>query len=158
LSIYLDYTPRRIIAMTRAGLKDDVLRSFTIWLCASCYSCSVECPKQIKITDIMYTLKRRAIREGVYPRGFGVPVLAREFYKVIRKHGRNNEGKVILNLVFKTNPLRHMKKAAMGLRLFTRGRISIAKDAIKNKQELNTILQTLEASPAESLDQTTVSA
>ena len=35
LSIYMDYTPRRIVAMTRAGFKEEVLNSFTIWLCSS---------------------------------------------------------------------------------------------------------------------------
>ncbi|HZP02835.1 MAG TPA: 4Fe-4S dicluster domain-containing protein, partial [Terriglobia bacterium] len=44
LSPYMDYTPRRLIHMAREGFKRDVLQSFTIWLCTSCYSCTVECP------------------------------------------------------------------------------------------------------------------
>ena len=67
MSAYMDYTPRRLIAMTRAGMKDEVLGSFSIWVCASCYACTAACPKQIPITDIMYALKRTAIREGVHP-------------------------------------------------------------------------------------------
>jgi Fe-S oxidoreductase len=35
--------------------KGEVLSSYTSWLCASCYACTVECPKGIKITDIMYS-------------------------------------------------------------------------------------------------------
>ena len=78
VSLYMDLTPRRVVAMTRAGFKKEVLESNTIWLCASCYSCTVECPKGIKITDIMYALKRLAIQEGAYPKRFPTPVLARE--------------------------------------------------------------------------------
>lgn len=98
LSPYMDYTPRRIIAMTRAGFKGEVLSCISIWLCASCYACTVECPKGIPITDVMYALKRRAIQDGIYPRHFPTPVLAREFFNVVRKRGRNSEALVILRL------------------------------------------------------------
>ena len=56
MSIYMDFTPRRVIAMTRAGFEKEVLSNNTVWLCASCYACSVDCPKQIRITDVMYAL------------------------------------------------------------------------------------------------------
>ena len=49
MSPYMDYTPRQIIAMIRAGFRSEVLSSYTTWLCASCYACAVECPKEIKI-------------------------------------------------------------------------------------------------------------
>ena len=64
VSHFMDFTPRRIIAMVRAGFKEEVLRSFTIWLCSSCYSCTADCPREIKITDVMYALKQLAIKEG----------------------------------------------------------------------------------------------
>jgi len=34
LSTYMDYTPRKIVAMIRAGFKGEVLKSHTTWLCA----------------------------------------------------------------------------------------------------------------------------
>src|SRR5512144_765357 len=61
VSTYMDYTPRRVIELTRSGFKADVLRSNTIWICASCYACQVECPKEIGIADVMTALKTRAI-------------------------------------------------------------------------------------------------
>lgn len=149
LSIYMDYTPRRIIAMTRAGLKDDVLRSFTIWLCASCYACTVECPKNIKITDIMYALKRQAIEENIYPRRFSIPVLAREFFSLVRRNGRSSEGRVIVRMAFKTNPFGYMKKAFLGLKLMRQGRFSMKKESIKRKGELKTILHGVEQAALE---------
>lgn len=123
LSIYMDYTPRRIIAMTRAGMKDEVLGCKTIWLCASCYACTAECPKQIKITDVMYALKRRAIEEKVYPRRFPIPVLAREFFHAAVTYGRVNEGRIVTWMLLKTNPFKMLKQAALGLKLFLRGRM-----------------------------------
>ena len=67
MSVYMDYPPRKIMAMVKSGFKDEALRSLTIWLCPSCYTCQVRCPAKIKITDVMYALKRMAIEQKVYP-------------------------------------------------------------------------------------------
>jgi len=144
LSIYMDYTPRRIIAMTRAGFKDEVLSSQTIWLCASCYACTVECPKEIKITEVMYALKQRAIRDEVYPKRFPIPVLAREFFNLVRRFGRNHEGLLIFNLFLKTNPFNLFKQSSLGMKLFAKGRMELLPHSIKKKEELNPILDYLE--------------
>jgi heterodisulfide reductase subunit C len=146
LSIYMDYTPRRIVAMTRAGLKKDVLSSFTIWLCASCYACSVECPKEIKITDLMYALKRRAIEHESYPKRFGIPILAQAFFRIVRKHGRNNEGKAMVQLFLRTNPFTAFKKARLGLNLISKGRLSMRGESIRRKKELKILLDNVAAS------------
>ena len=144
MSIYMDYTPRRIIAMARAGFKEDVLKSFTIWLCASCYSCSVECPKQIKITDAMYAFRRLAMDEKVYPKRFPVPVLAREFFHLIRSNGRSNERSLIIRLYLKTNILNMFKQLPVGIRLFLTGRMGLGSEKIKDKKQLRTILNAME--------------
>ena len=148
LSLYMDNTPRQIIAMTRAGFKDDVLKSNTIWLCASCYACAVECPKEIKITDVMYALKQKAIKEGVYPKKFPVPVLAREFYDMVKKYGRQSEGPLIMRLYLKTNPFAALGQAMMGMRLFMQGRIGLKTESIPvgtgKKGDLKKILDACE--------------
>ncbi len=54
----MDHTPRQLFAMINAGLRQDVLHSNTPWYCVSCYYCTVRCPKEIPITELMYTLKR----------------------------------------------------------------------------------------------------
>lgn len=59
----MNYAPREIIPAFRAGLLERVLRSNTIRLSASCYSCTVRCRSGIKLTDIMYELKRLAIEQ-----------------------------------------------------------------------------------------------
>lgn len=145
ISPYMDFTPRRIIALTRAGFEDDVLHSRTIWLCASCYSCAVECPKEIKITDIMYALKRRAIDKGVYPKDFPVPILAGEFFKMVRRHGRSSEGRLLVNVYRKTGLLKATANTMLGLRLFRKGRISAGQDSIRQRAQLQTVLDAVAA-------------
>jgi quinone-modifying oxidoreductase subunit QmoC len=143
LSPYMDYTPRQIVAMIRAGFKGEVLNSYTTWLCASCYSCTVECPKEIKLTDIMYAAKRLAIREGVYPKRFPIPILANEFFKSVANNGRCSETWILLNLFLKTNPLKLLGQAKLGWRLLKTGRMSIKKESIERKAELKNIMKAL---------------
>jgi quinone-modifying oxidoreductase, subunit QmoC len=144
VSHYMDFTPRKIIAMVRAGFKEEVLRSFTIWLCASCYSCTADCPREIKITDVMYALKQLAIKEGIYPKRFPIPVMAQEFYKIVEKQGRNSEGRLMMNIALKTNPFRLLRYAKVGLKLFRTGRASLHEERIQNKDELKALLRAVD--------------
>ncbi len=146
MSVHMDLTPRRVIALTRAGLERDVLQSATPWLCASCYECQVRCPREIKVTDIMYELKRRAIEKGMYPRRFPIPVLAQAFYKMVATHGRNSESRVLIELALRTNPLSLLKLAPIGLKLLRAGRMTLGQDHIRNPKELKAILDAMEES------------
>jgi quinone-modifying oxidoreductase, subunit QmoC len=145
LSIYMDYTPRQVMALARADFKNDILRSHTIWLCASCYACTVECPREIRITDIMYELKQRAIHEGIYPKRFPIPVLAREFSNMVRKNGRISEMILVMKLFLKTNPLAAMGNWRMGLDLMKSGRFSLASEKIKQREDISRMLDATES-------------
>ena len=145
LSLYMDYTPRRLINLAREGFKKEVLSSLTIWLCASCYACRVECPKKIQVTDIMYLLKRRAIQEGVYPRHFPIPVLAKEFGRMIFLFGRVNETLLVIDLFLRTNWFKFLGMTRLGMNLMRTGRMSFLPEQIKRKKELRKILDALDA-------------
>ena len=66
---FMDNSPREIIGMIRADLKEEVLASNTYWTCASCYHCTVRCPAEIDIADMMYTLKRYSMWKGQFQEG-----------------------------------------------------------------------------------------
>lgn len=144
LSIYMDYTPRQIMELTRSDFKDEVLQCLTIWLCASCYACTVECPREIRITDIMYELKQRAIHEGVYPKRFPIPVLAREFYKMAYSHGRVTENFLATFMFLKSNWQAAFGMWKLGLGLLTRGRFALKLESIKRKDELNRMMEVVD--------------
>ncbi|MFB3854133.1 MAG: 4Fe-4S dicluster domain-containing protein [Vicinamibacterales bacterium] len=140
LSIYMDFTPRRIIQLVREGFKDDALRSQTIWLCASCYACAVHCPQDIHITDVMYTLKREAIKEKLAPKRFPIPILANEFYHMIRQRGRSSELWLVLRMMLRAHPLALLGMARTGVALLKTGRLSLARERIKGTRELQAVL------------------
>ena len=64
--------------MINANERSKVLSSNTMWCCVSCYLCTTRCPQSIPITDIMYCLKRMAIREGL-AKDTDAPALAKTF-------------------------------------------------------------------------------
>lgn len=148
LSIYMDLTPRRLINMARQGFKKEILGSFTPWLCASCYSCTVECPQQIKVTDIMYALKRRAIEENVFPRGLPISVLAREFFKYVQRFGRLPETFLVLKVFLKINFLKIFGMTRLGLGLLRRGRMDFSSRAIKKRGDVQKMLEYLDRQDA----------
>jgi heterodisulfide reductase subunit C len=61
------YRPRKILRMAQLGMKDRVLRSDTIWLCAACYTCVDHCPQDVEIANVLRALRNMAVKEGVMP-------------------------------------------------------------------------------------------
>ncbi|HOW26067.1 MAG TPA: 4Fe-4S dicluster domain-containing protein [Bacteroidales bacterium] len=140
LSVWMDYTPRKVIAMVRAGFKQEVLSNRTVWLCASCYQCTVECPKGIKITDVMYALKREAIENKIYPKNFPVPILARTFYSEVKRTGRINEIFLLTNYYLRYNIFKMLGYASLGVRLFMKRRLSLFEKGMTNRKEFRSML------------------
>ncbi|MBN2246743.1 MAG: 4Fe-4S dicluster domain-containing protein [Candidatus Aminicenantes bacterium] len=139
---YMDYSPRKIMSMIKNGFKEETLKSFTLWLCSSCYTCQVRCPANIKITDVMYALKRKAIEEKVYPSRFSVPALTHEMYKLIAKYGRSSEIWLVVNMYIRIrNLIGPLKMAPLGLDLIRTGRLSLKKEKIKNRKQLHDLLK-----------------
>jgi hypothetical protein len=130
--------------MIRAGLRGEVLSSYTTWLCASCYACTVACPKQIRVTDIMYAAKRLAIREGIHPRRFPTPVLAQAFFKEIEACGRSTESHLLMQVLLRARPLKIFKQARLGWNLLRTGRMAVQRDPIARRDELRRMLKALE--------------
>ncbi len=141
LSPYMDYTPRKIIAMVKAGFREEVLTNKTIWLCASCYSCTVECPKGIKITDVMYALKREAIQNKIYPKRFTIPAMSKAFYDTVKSTGRSNEVALLMRYYMRTNIFSALSYVGVGLKLLKTGRLAIIEKQMKRKQDFKKMLK-----------------
>jgi quinone-modifying oxidoreductase, subunit QmoC len=136
LSIYMDFSPRRMISLVREGFRREALSSKTIWLCASCYACAVHCPQQIHITDVMYSLKREAIQYRLYPPRFPVPILAQEFRDMVRKRGRSSEFWLVLRMALRSNPLMLLGMIRGGWDLLRTGRLSLRLHRVRDLSSL----------------------
>ena len=62
LSSLMDLPPRRLFLALSFGQIEEVLASKTLWLCLSCYQCTSRCPRGLKITDTIATLREAVAR------------------------------------------------------------------------------------------------
>ena len=136
----MDHTPRRLFAMIRAGMRDEVLRSNTPWFCLSCYYCTVRCPQQIHITDVMYTLKCMAIAAGLY-RDASLPGFSATFVDYVERYGRSYELGLATRFNMRHHPLSLPAMAPMGMGMLKRGRMGLVPGRINNRVQLKRILE-----------------
>jgi len=147
----MDYPPRKIIALLRAGRRYDVLTSNTMWVCASCYLCTVRCPKDVKVTELMHTLERLSTYHGLTSRGTSTSIMYRAFVDSIKSNGRIHELGMMMKfylstlLTGKINPLAMIKMLPLALKLLSRGRMVIKPRKIKGIEQVKTIVERAQA-------------
>jgi quinone-modifying oxidoreductase subunit QmoC len=95
-----EHPPQEIFMMIRAGKRDEVLTSDSMWMCTSCYNCIVRCPRELPITHIMHGLAHYAKRLGIAPKNQPTQKFAQLFWNNLAKTGRVNELKLGLALYF----------------------------------------------------------
>jgi heterodisulfide reductase subunit C len=99
------YRPRSIIRMTQLGLKDRVLSSDTLWLCAACFTCTDRCPQDVEVATIIRILRNMAVKQG------HVPPIFKELGSSILESG----------IAYRIPELRLKKRGDMGLPPLPRG-------------------------------------
>jgi heterodisulfide reductase subunit C len=140
VSYAMDISPRMVIALFRAGQIGEILRSRTIWICASCYMCTTRCPQGIKITDILYALKRTAQETSLYPERVPVYRLSQSFVRIVNRYGRNQEMLLLLLYYLRENPLQLLRMMPLGWALWRKGRVALLPSKIKGVAAIRKIL------------------
>jgi heterodisulfide reductase subunit C len=138
----MEHTPRALFALINAGMKEKALSSNTPWYCVSCYYCTVRCPQEIHITDLMYTLKRMSIQEGNYRQSTAsdAPDFSQTFIGYVENNGRSFELGLASRYHLTHHPLDMMKMAPMGLGMLRKGRMDLTPKKIKGVEQLKAIL------------------
>lgn len=60
-----DLMPRQIVHLMHLGDMDSVMKSKSIWLCASCHTCVERCPHDINIPALMEKSRMEAQERGI---------------------------------------------------------------------------------------------
>jgi heterodisulfide reductase subunit C len=135
----MDLQPNQVLRLIQINDMDTVLKCSTMWICASCQTCSVRCPEEIDIAKIMDSIRKLAL-EAKGPLGEKNVVKFDEiFLDSIRKRGRVHE----LELVMKYNlALRQpFKDAQLGPVMFARGKLGFLGHKIKELGKIKEIFQ-----------------
>jgi len=124
-----DHPPQELFMMIRAGKRDEVLQSTSMWMCTSCYNCIVRCPRELPITHIMHGLAHYATRLGIEPKNQPTRQFAQLFWDNLAKNGRVNELWLGVNLYFMNGFVNGIKvalgMAGIGLGMLKTGRLSL---------------------------------
>jgi len=123
ISYAMDYKPAQLIHAIRLGMDDLVLNSKTMWLCASCETCTTRCPQEVDVAKVMDAVKITAMKKGIKPT---IPEVA-SFYKAalanIKKCGRMYEVGMIVGLKLRTFDF--FKDMGMGMKMFQKGKLKL---------------------------------
>ena len=119
----MEYSPNQIIRLIQLGLRDQVISSNTIWMCASCQTCTTRCPMEVDLARVMDSLRLICHTEDQIhefsPKAFfkdlvlrttdgllrtfqmditsNLKVFSKVFLKSIRDYGRLSEMNLIAN-------------------------------------------------------------
>ena len=143
----MEFPPRKIIALIRAGERDEVLSSSSMWHCLSCYMCTVRCPRGVKPTELAHALECLANQQGFRIKGTRTPAFYRSFVNSIRGYGRVHEFGMMLRFYLSikfyllTNPLATLKMLPLSLRLFLHRRMPLLPKKVKGREDLAKIIQ-----------------
>ncbi len=61
---HMDVRPRKIMHMAQLGMHDELEELKTCWVCASCHTCEVRCPRGIDIPRVMEALRLMTLRKN----------------------------------------------------------------------------------------------
>lgn len=139
-SSWMDHSPREIVRMIQLGLKDEVLASNTPWLCATCYHCTVRCPREIKITEVMNTLRNLALSSGIKNRVIGFDCY---FLEYVKNNGRISEVSLMAGYGLK-NPSEMIKQLPLALTLLRKGRLPLLKEKVEEIEDLKNLFDMID--------------
>lgn len=60
----MDILPNQVIRFVQLGLEEDSTNSKTAWICASCFTCTVRCPRGVDLGKVMEALRLIALRKN----------------------------------------------------------------------------------------------
>jgi heterodisulfide reductase subunit C/DNA-binding transcriptional MerR regulator len=136
----MTHTPRQLFSMLLAGLGQEVLSSNTPWFCVSCYYCTVRCPQKIPITEIMYTLKQLAVKEGRIKITDAYD-FSKTFVNLVKKYGRSFDFGLALRYHLTHNTVSKVSWGSLALRMYKKERMVTGPSRIKEIDKLSDILE-----------------
>lgn len=138
----MDVLPNRAVRMVQMGLRDQLLASSTIWLCASCETCTTRCPNDVDIAGLMDTLRQMSLRAGVPPAVRSVPAFHRAFLSSVKRWGRVFEAGMLAGFALKSGKGKGvLEDAGLGWELFKRGKLRLWPARVRQRLQIRTLFR-----------------
>ena len=137
-----DYPVNQIMRLIQLGQKEIVLKSRSIWLCASCQACTTRCPCNIEVSHVMESLRIMSREEKMVSLK-DIQLFYDEFLRSVKTFGRVFETGLlpVFNMKAK-RPFGDMDLAPLVLK---KGKLHLLPSRIKGRKEVAGIFDRLEA-------------
>ena len=146
----MDILPHQIIHMIRMGLKDEVLKSASIWVCASCETCTTRCPNDIDVAKIIDTMRMASLKSGSKLGDKRPSVFHKAVLSSIKRTGRLYElGMIAMYTLKSGETVSSLKSGALlddakiGFKLFKSGKLKLFPKKIKGRKEIKQLFKKL---------------
>src|SRR4030043_770181 len=132
ITFAMDIAPHKLIHLLQFGQVDEALHSDTIWVCASCETCTTRGPNGIDIAHVIDTLRQLSKRQGIKPDQYSIPIFHSTFLNSVKRHGRVHETEMALTYSIKdAGWLGFMKLAGLGFAMFLKGKIKLKSSRVR---------------------------
>lgn len=139
----MDIYPDQVMRYIQLGLQKEILESSTIWVCASCETCTTRCPNEVDIARVMDYLKQTIVGKKGKAKEKNVLTFHQVFLDGIRKRGRVFETGLMQNYMLKSGELMSklkdlsiLEEMRLGWTMSRKGRLNLLPKKIKGKDEI----------------------
>jgi heterodisulfide reductase subunit C len=145
MAFAMDIIPHEVIHKIQLGLIDELINSDTIWVCASCITCTARCPNDIDIAHVMDTLRHLSVKRGVKVSQKQAPIFHKAFMSNIRNLGKMHEMTMALDFTLKSAGLKGLiAQSKLGMNLLFKGKMKLAPHFSHSRIDIRKIFQATE--------------
>lgn len=145
MTFAMDIVPHRVIHKIQMGMIDELIDSDTIWVCATCETCTARCPNEIDIAHVMDTLRHLSVKKGVKASQKTAPIFHKAFMSNIKNLGRMHEMTVALDFTLKSAGLKGLlKQTKYGMNMVFKGKMKLIPRRWASAGELKEIFKAAE--------------
>lgn len=133
-----DVPVSQIMRLIQAGQRETVLNSKSLWLCASCQSCTTRCPNSIDVARVMDVCRHMARESGCVSERTS-KLFTDAFLQSVEKHGRAFELGLMARYTLKSG--RFFDNIALGPPALLHNKLSLKPHAIQGKEQVARIFE-----------------
>ncbi|MHB1126294.1 MAG: 4Fe-4S dicluster domain-containing protein [Bacillota bacterium] len=138
MAFAMDILPSQVVRYVQLGLKDQLQRSRSVWVCASCKTCYSRCPNGIDVSAILDVMKGTAAGDKTVAEP-NVHVFHQSFMDSIGKYGRVFEAGMLAGYKMKTKT--YSQDLSLGIEMLKRGKLKLLPGKVQHRREIREIFQ-----------------
>ena len=135
----MDISPNQVTRLAQLGLKDEVLSSSAIWLCAGCETCATRCPRGVALSRVMDACRQIAVKDGKTGAEPNVVKFHEEFLKEVARNGRVHE--ISLISFYKLRSRKFLDDVFAGAQMFIKGKLGLVPKRVKGRGEVRKLFR-----------------